>query len=48
MIASFGGYLNRKHDSEPGPTMLWIGLQRLRDFIIAKQAFDSLEKVSYG
>lgn len=26
LIASFGGYLNRKSAKEPGPTTLWIGL----------------------
>ena len=43
MIASLGGYLARKHDSPPGPKALWIGLQRLRDFVItldAKRAVD--------
>jgi len=24
MIASFGGFLNRKHDGEPGPQTIWI------------------------
>jgi hypothetical protein len=42
MIARFGGYLNRKHDKEPGPTTLWIGLQRLRDFISAQQILNSV------
>ena len=45
MIASMGGYLNRKNDTEPGPTTLWIGLQRLRDFLLAKQA---LSNITYG
>ncbi|WP_423202095.1 IS4 family transposase [Legionella fairfieldensis] len=40
-----GGYLNRKNDPEPGPTTLWIGLQRLRDFLGAKQA---LSNITYG
>lgn len=38
MLASLGGYLGRKHDSPPGPKALWIGLQRLRDFVIALNA----------
>ncbi len=37
MIASLGGYLNRKQDAEPGPTMIEIGLQRLHNFIIAEK-----------
>lgn len=28
LIAQFGGYLNRKNDPEPGPTAIWIGLER--------------------
>lgn len=48
MIASLGGYLNRKHDGEPGPTTLWMGLQQLRDFIIARNAFNSIGNVSCG
>ena len=32
MIASFGGYLGRKNDGEPGPKHIWIGLRRLADF----------------
>ena len=31
MIASLGGYLNRKND-RPGPKAMWIGIQRMRDF----------------
>lgn len=45
MIASMGGYLNRKNAPEPGPTTLWIGLQRLKDFLLAKQA---LSNITYG
>jgi hypothetical protein len=35
LIASLGGYLGRKHDGYPGPKAIWIGLQRMRDFVIA-------------
>lgn len=38
MVASYGGYLNRKGDGEPGPKTLWIGLQRVRDFALAINA----------
>ena len=34
MIASLGGYLNRKKDGPPGPKTIWIGLRRLADIII--------------
>ncbi len=39
MIAELGGYLGRKHDGPPGPKVLWIGLQRARDFAAAWDAF---------
>jgi len=32
VIASFGGFLGRKHDGDPGSKTLWIGLQRVMDF----------------
>jgi hypothetical protein len=38
LIASLGGYLGRKHDGPPGPKTMWIGLQRLRDFVMALEA----------
>lgn len=41
-VASLGGYLARKHDGPPGPKAMWIGLQRLRDFVIALEAQESL------
>ncbi|MFT8258323.1 MAG: IS4 family transposase [Candidatus Symbiodolus clandestinus] len=43
LIARFGGYLNRKHDPQPGPAALWIGLQKLRDFIQAKRVYDFIQ-----
>ena len=43
LIAQFGGYLNRKNDGEPGPTVIWIGLQRLHDFIKAKNVYDDIK-----
>ncbi len=35
MVASFGGYIGRKGDGPPGPKVLWIGLQRVKDFALA-------------
>ncbi|MBS1191953.1 MAG: transposase [Rhodocyclaceae bacterium] len=32
-IASLGGFLGRKCDGEPGVKSLWIGMQRIRDFV---------------
>lgn len=43
LVASFGGYLGRKHDGPPGPKTMWIGLQRLRDFVIALDAREALD-----
>ena len=38
IIAGFGGFLGRKGDGFPGPKVLWVGLQRTRDFAFALQA----------
>ena len=37
MVASFGGFLGRKHDGHPGPKTLWIGLSRVQDFAFCWQ-----------
>jgi hypothetical protein len=47
MVASLGGFLNRKHDGFPGPKTLWIGLQRVPDFVLALEAQRSVG-ASYG
>lgn len=39
MIASLGGYLNRKCDGPPGPKAMWVGLQRMVDFALAWKSF---------
>lgn len=41
-ISTFGGFLNRKGDGEPGVQTLWIGLQRVKDFALAIQIHDGL------
>ena len=38
MVASYGGFLNRKGDGFPGPQTIWIGLQRCQDFVLAVEA----------
>jgi Transposase Tn5 dimerisation domain len=43
MIASLGGYLGRKHDSEPGSQVMWIGIQRMRDFAVAWEVLQELK-----
>lgn len=35
MVARLGGYDNRKSDGPPGPQALWMGLRRVRDFVLA-------------
>jgi hypothetical protein len=44
MVASWGGFLNRKGDGQPGPRTLWIGLQRVRDFALGVQAQRALAR----
>lgn len=40
MIASLGGFLNRKNDGYPGVRTIWIGIQRMKDFAIAWELFN--------
>lgn len=42
MMASFGGFLGRKNDGEPGPQTVWLGLQRARDFVLAFRAQNAI------
>jgi hypothetical protein len=42
MVARLGGYLARKGDGPPGPKAIWIGLQRVRDFVLALEAREAL------
>jgi hypothetical protein len=44
LIATFGGYLNRKNDKLPGVKVMWKGLQRLRDFSMAWEIFEKRAK----
>jgi hypothetical protein len=39
MVASLGGFMNRKSDGEPGTETIWRGLQRLDDITKAYIAF---------
>ncbi|MEK7733765.1 MAG: IS4 family transposase [Planctomycetota bacterium] len=43
MIASLGGYLNRKCDGPPGTKTMWVGLQRMVDFALAWKAFGQVQ-----
>jgi hypothetical protein len=42
MVASLGGYLNRKSDPEPGVKTMWIGLRNMQEHLRAKEAFDAV------
>jgi hypothetical protein len=44
LVAGFGGYLGRKGDGPPGPKPIWIGLQRVRDFVLAIQAARAMQE----
>jgi hypothetical protein len=44
MVASLGGFLNRKNDGYPGAKTIWIGLQRVKDFVMAMEALDASRK----
>lgn len=44
-IASFGGYLARKSDPPPGPKAIWIGLQRLRDFVLTRITLEEVNRI---
>lgn len=41
MVASLGGYLNRKSDPEPGVKTMWIGFRNMQEHIRAKEAFEA-------
>jgi hypothetical protein len=41
MLAKLGGFLGRKCDGFLGPKAIWIGLQRLRDFMWAIQQYQT-------
>ena len=42
MVASLGGYLNRKSDPEPGVKTMWIGLRNMQEHLKAKNAFEAV------
>ena len=42
IIASLGGYMNRRSDPMPGVKTLWIGLRNLQEHIKAIEAFSKM------
>ena len=47
-IAGFGGFLNRKGDGFPGPQTMWIGLQRMKDFVVGIAAVREADSNNCG
>ncbi len=45
-IARLGGHLGRKHDGPPGAKSIWIGLQRMRDFVQMMDAIKNIQRLS--
>jgi hypothetical protein len=39
MIATLGGYVNRKSEGPPGVKVIWKGMARMIDFALAWEAF---------
>lgn len=48
MIAELGGFLGRKNDGDPGPAVMWKGLQSLYEYIRAREAFETAFNQTYG
>lgn len=46
-LAKLGGCLGRKQDGFPGPQPLWIGLQRVRDYLWAIQSYQLARSIAY-
>lgn len=42
MVASLGGYQNRKSDPEPGVKTMWIGLRNMQEHLRAKESYESV------
>lgn len=47
MIAKLGGFLGRKSDGYPGPKVMWIGMQRMKDFSLAWETFRGMDGATY-
>jgi len=43
LVASLGGYNNRRTERLPGPQPIWVGLHRMTDLANAWKQFRSLE-----
>ena len=47
MIAKLGGFLGRKSDGYPGSKVMWVGMQRAKDFTLAWETFRNMEEKNY-
>jgi hypothetical protein len=47
IIAKLGGFLGRKSDGCPGSKVMWIGMQRMKDFTLAWETFRSIRSETY-
>ncbi len=47
-VARLGGFLARKGDGPPGAKTIWLGLQRLADFMQAIDAYHQYSGETYG
>lgn len=47
MIAKLGGFLDRKSDKYPGTKVMWIGMQRMKDFSLAWETFHATNEKTY-
>ena len=48
MVASLGGYPNRKSDPEPGVKTMRTGFQNMQEHLRAKEAFEAVYGKTYG
>jgi hypothetical protein len=48
MVARLGGYPNRKHDPNPGATVIWRGLTYLSAFADAFELFSKSSNEDFG
>ena len=47
MIAKLGEFLGRKFDKYPGAKVMWIGMQRMKDFTLTWETFHSTKRKTY-
>jgi hypothetical protein len=48
LVASLGGYINKKSVPEPGVKTIWIGLRNMQEHLKAREAFETVYGVTCG